>query len=274
MAIAASVLACCSVVPRGLAAEPAPASKPDDAYFTRIIASAIYSRLGAELHCSEDLHPLLPEAEAIFNSHKRELLEPFVPYLRTFDGKEYPQLELSVYGSPARQEERKGLFDFFINVFATLKPWGQGKAPGGVRPLVDETPMGGVEWDPKTSRVKRFSLGGPYRALPPNILDEALQIAHRYDKQYTRQALDTIHTGWEPSWLHAFSQPVEPQKAPPPGDAKQHLVVLEFEFPGQGPIHAVPAHRVRVSLRTGTVLSVQASTIDGRPIHEPARPPG
>jgi len=269
LAIVALVLACFSVVSAAAGAEPVASSSSDDAYFKRILAAASFNRLGAELEWSKDLHPRLAEAEQVFNSHKRELLAPLVPYLRTFDGKEYPQLELRVIGGPVRRQEGKGLFEFWIDVFATLRPWGEGKAPGGMKPLLDETPRGAVEWDPKQNVVKRFSLSGLYRALPPEVLDKALKIAQKQDNRYTRQALDDMHTGWEPAWFDALNKAVDPAKAPKPDPSKPHLVVLSFLFlSARTSIHDVPAEIVRINLQTEKIVSVQPIMVDMGPQYE------
>lgn len=265
LAILVLVVGCFSMVSATVEAEPVASNLPDDAYFKRILAAASFNRLGAELEWSKDLHPRLAEAEQVFNSHKRELLAPLVPYLRTFDGKEYPQLELRVIGGPVRRQEGKGLFEFWIDVFATLRPWGEGKAPGGMKPLLDETPRGWVEWDPKQNVVKRFRLSGLYRALPPEALDKALRIAQKQDNRYMRQALDDGHTGWEPAWFKTLGAPVELAKAPKADHSTPHLVVLSFIYPGGESIHAVPLHRVRVNLQTGKIVSVQTSLVDMGP---------
>lgn len=276
LAIVALVLACFSVVSAVAGAEPSASSPPDEAYFKRILAAANFDRLAAEWEWSKwsdggkkDLHPQLAEAEEIFTSHKRELLAPLVPYLRTFDGKEYPQLELSAKGGPVQRPEGKGLFEFWIDVSATLRPWGEGKAPGGMKPLLDETPRGWVEWDPKQNVVKRFSLSGLYRALPPEVLDKALRIAQKQDNRYTRQALDDGHTGWEPAWFDALNKAVDPAKAPKPDPSKPHLVVLSFLFlSARTSIHDVPAEIVRINLQTEKIVSVQPIMVDMGPQYE------
>ena len=256
LAIVGLVLACFSVVSAAAGAEPPVSNSPDDAYLKRILAAASFESLDAE-------------AAEIFKSHKQELLAPLIPYLRTFDGKEYPQLELRIKGGPVQRPEGTGLFEFWINVWAALRPREEGKAPGGGKPSLDSL-RGWVEWDPKQNVVKRINLSGQYRALAPEVLDKALRIAQNSDKRYTRQALDDVHTPrWEPAWLAGLSRTIELAKAPKPDPSKPHLIVLVFRFLADAKsIHAVPMETVRVNLQTEKIVSVQPVLVDMGPIYE------
>jgi hypothetical protein len=142
-----------------------------------------------------------------------------------------------------------------------------------MKPLVDETHHAWVEWDPKQSRVTRIRLSGLYRALPREALDRGLEIAAKQDSRYTRAALVTASTGWEPAWFKSLSQPIEVARAPKAGPSDAHLVVLVFAFTDTALTHREPRDTVWVALAAGQVARVKTTLVDTRPRYD-ARSPG
>ena len=236
-----------------------------DAYFARMLANTTYSRLGAQLN----LNRFVPEhdpkdIERLFDQSKVRIVEAIAPYLRTYDGGEYPHVSISVYGQPMPPDGAEVVFH--ISVRATIAP----KQGHGTRPSLDDSYGGSTILNVAKGRIIRTQLSGSgLTTVPKKELDMALALATQLDSRYDEAALHDAK--WLPRWYIAeYILPRQRAGESVPGEysfirkrTKGHVVLLPFVLYDKALSRReeAPYHVVSVDMAAGRVLGVYKGTI-------------
>ena len=248
-----------------------------DAYLARFVASAEYSESGTKLASFGTDIPAekLAFMEAVFRKNTLEILRPLVPFARTFDGKEYPEVRVEAKAL-SRQSDEKTLV-FQLTLYGTLRPRETPVGTHGMRPLLDESYLCAAVWDVPGRRVKWCRInGGQLRAVPPAALARAREIAAARDARYGRRRPERVR--WLPAWgVEQVVYPAEPARNRRefryPGmleDTGHNIVMLTFILPGEGDsLKMLPFNTVAIDLALGRVVGMLSGRVDASPRYDP-----
>ncbi|MHC4984238.1 MAG: hypothetical protein ACYTF6_13865 [Planctomycetota bacterium] len=156
-----------------------------DAYLNRIAALAEYETgLPSGQATAPEARREQAEIKAIFENHRADILRPFLPFLRNFDGGEYAHLKVIASGAPSEEHEEQIVFRVNIRGASTADRLSGFCTAYGCD--------GFVFWDRKQSDVKRWELWGCGGCdIPPAATEKAIAIAGAHDQRYTKQRLAT-----------------------------------------------------------------------------------
>lgn len=240
----------------------------------RLIAATKYDRRTAE----DSARPFTPkhdpkEIEAVFVAHKAEILTRIVPYLRSFTGARYPELECRVWGLPMDAEAgAPGQIAFRIDVWGQDQPKPQSPEHRS-RPRRDRW-SAALVWDRQGGRVAKllfvtFSL----KAVREAELVKARRIAASANKLHEDRPV--MRYLWLPAWyvenVIRLPKQMRTENIPEEYEAIReksghNLVMLSYEFPEKAKsMHEVPYHRVFVDVKSARVVGVHETTIDMGP---------
>jgi hypothetical protein len=133
----------------------------------------------AQPHLGTISAEVLQEIEAVFSRDKLRILKPLAPYLKTFEGNDYPQLAVDVYGRQSRESADEIVFH--ISIKATVSPK-ENLQRGGMRPLVDDSYLGAVIWNHRKQIVRETDISGQQlHTVPPLVLARAMTLAVESD---------------------------------------------------------------------------------------------
>jgi len=252
-----------------------------DLYRERILEHTSYNLSAAKLN-NQNMHIPAhdPRAvEATFDANKQAIVAPLVPYLKTYEGREYPGIFIEANGWPLPPDGREIIFH--LSVEATISP----REPGrGIRPLLDDRYLAAVWWDPAERRATRFvfnSAGGG--AIPAGVSESAKAIAARHDPRYrAAQEWALSSPGWLPAWYvraEVFSKPPASEKTTVywsfiKEDTGHNLVTLRFTISRDPQRERTIYHTVVVDVELGKVVGVHESEMYTGPMVRPGASPG
>jgi hypothetical protein len=236
-----------------------------DAYLARMLANATYSRLGAELNTNRFVPEHDPrDIERLFDQNKARIVEAIAPYLRTYDGGEYPLASISAYGQPMPPDGAEVVFH--ISVRATIAQ----RQGHGIRPLLDDSYGGAIVFNVAEDRIVSTHLDGSHLlTVPTEELDRALALARQLDGRYDEVTLQDAK--WLPRWYIAeYILTRRWAGGSLPGEysfirrrTKGHVLLLPFILYDEAlpRREEAPYHVVSVDMAAGRVLGVYKGTI-------------
>ena len=248
-----------------------PASSPttsldDNAYLQRIVNSTVYNRQAAEIHGGWVSADVRQEIEAVFDRDKVRILEFLLPYMRTFDGNEYPQLTVKVFGLPIRDSDDE--IAFHISIKATISPRGKNLRFGGMRPLLDDSYLAHVVWNHHRQVVRETGISGQQcHTVPQAVLDKAIALASARNPACSKERLDRGQIRWFPAWFTRQEPDLASLRT------GNNIVRLPFLFLGNDLSHTRVA-LVSIDTEEGRVLRVEEQIVDFGPRFERVPAPG
>ena len=235
------------------------ASLRDNAYLQRIVSSTVYGRQAAALHGGDVSAEVRQEIEAVFGRDKERILQPLLRYIRTFDGGEYPELAVDVFGLPSRESDDEIVFH--ISVLATVSPRGTLRR-GGMRPLLEDSYLGHVMWDHRAQVVRGHGMSGQQcHTVPQAVLERTIGLAAARNPVCSKERLQRGQVRWFPAWY------TKKESSLADLDTGHSIVMLPFMMPGDDSKNT-PVHVVFIDPVENQILRVERWTIDMGPRYE------
>ena len=230
----------------------------DDAYLHRIADSTVYNKRvpqgrGSSANAQQRI-------EDVFRRDRLEILKALQPYIRTFDGNEYPQVAVELYGLESRESDAEIVF--YITISAAVSPR-KGLGRGGLRPLVDDSYLAGVVWDHRRRLVRHIDVSGSQcRAVPPEALAEAVALASAHDPAFLAKALVRRRIRWLPAWFTKQDPPLAKL------NTRHNIVSLPFALYGND-LSKTPVAVVSVDVAASRVVHIERQIWDCGPTEPP-----
>ena len=235
----------------------------------KILANLTYNERVAREHNTQVSEYNLEDMKKLFQANRTLIAEALDPYLRTYDGQQYPQIAVWVYGRPLTDDGSSVVFH--VSVGATISP----REPRGKRPLLDDSYVGGLTFSVPEGRVTTVELmGSQVSSVPRQVYEKALSLAGQLDKRYS--VCDKIHVRWLPDWYVSeyilprvqANEPVAEEYSVITEMPKGHVVLLPFMLWDNGvSIHEVPMHTVVLDMGAERIIGVYKTTIDAGPMY-------
>jgi hypothetical protein len=235
-----------------------------------ISAHTSYDHQGAELNRNAHIPEHDPaEMVPLFDEHKGQIVGALAPYLRTYDGGDYPGIAVSIYGKPVPPDGATVVFH--VSVDATLAP----REGSGTRPLLDDSYLGHVLFDVAEKSVTSAELSGSQlHSVPERVLVRASALVREWDSRFSRPVKGQVR--WLPRWY--VVEQVLPRIRAGEGVAGEyrvikeepegHVVLLSFLLPGGSSSRDErPMHVVVLDMGAERILGVHETTVDLGPVY-------